>query len=285
MKIILITGCSSGFGYLAALKFARNGWKVFASVKSLDERSKKLQSTADKEKLDLEVVKIDVTKQNEIDFEVQKILKANGHIDVLINNAGFGYFGPLEEFDIEQIQEQYDVNIFGALRMIQAVLPSMRQRKSGRIINVTSLNGLLSFGLYGVYSSSKFALETMSEVLRFEVKPFGVDVTVVEPGAFLTDFQNHSKVLKGYKSGKTAYSGLRNPLDRETLTKEKVIDNPIIKRIVDPQHVVNKLFEIANLPKTRIRYKIGIDTKLYTFVRKITPDSIWEAILHKAYKW
>lgn len=283
-KIALITGCSSGFGYLTALKFARNGWIVFAGVKDHDEGGKELSNIANKESLQLEVVKLDVTNDKEIKTAIESIHKKHKRIDLLINNAGFGYLGPVEDFEIDEVQKLYDVNIFGMLRMIKAVLPIMREQKLGRIINISSVNGLLSFGLYGVYSSSKFALETLSEALRFEVKPFGIDVTVVEPGSFLTKFSENSRRARRYLSKDTAYSKLNDPLDRNGKTSN-LRQNKLIQWLINPQKVADKLFELGNTETTNIRYKIGVDTKLYTLVRKIVPDFIWEYLLHKAYKW
>lgn len=283
-KVVLITGCSSGFGYLCALKFARNGWKVYAGVKQVDTDTNALSNIALEEKLTLEVIKLDVTNEKDIKSAVEHILKNNMSVNLLINNAGFGYLGPIEDFEIEEIKELYDVNIFGMLRMIKAILPSMRKNRSGRIINVSSINGLLSFGLYGIYSSSKFAVETLSEALRFEVKPFGIDVVVVEPGSFLTKFGENSKRAKKYLSKETAYSGLKDPLDKNGSTVN-LRTNKLVQRLIDPQKVVDKLWEIANLDTTKTRYQIGIDTKLYTFIRKIVPDRIWESVLHKIYKW
>ena len=283
-NIVLITGCSSGFGYLTSIKFARNGWKVISGVRDIDSGAKELIDIAKNESLSIEVIKIDVTNDKEIKSAIEKINNRYGRIDLLINNAGFGYLGPVEDFEIEEVQSLYDVNIFGMLRMVTAVLPVMRKQKSGRIINVSSVNGLLSFGLYGIYSSSKFAVETLSEALRFEVKPFGVDVVVVEPGSFLTKFGENSKRAKKYLSRDTAYSRLRDPLDKNGTTSS-LRQSQLIQKLIDPQKVADALFEIANKETTKIRYKIGFDTKLYTLIRKIVQDYIWESILHKAYQW
>ena len=283
-RVVLITGCSSGFGFLTALKFARHGWQVWASVRKMGVGAQELKNIAKTENLNLRVIKIDVTDDVEIKTAVTQILRIVGRIDLLINNAGFGYLGPIEEFLVEEVQKLYDANIFGPLRTMQAVLPTMRRQKSGRIINISSVNGLLAFGLYGIYSSSKFALETISESLRFEVKPFGVDVVIIEPGSFITEFSQNIKLAKKYVSSATAYGGLKDPLSRIS-AQNHLKQNQWVKKIVDPQKVADKLYQIANLDKTKIRYKIGFDTHLYTLIRKIVPDSIWEKILHRAYRW
>src|SRR3989344_4031488 len=208
MQVVLITGCSSGFGYLTALKFAKNGWRVIASVRSIDSRSKQLAAIFAAEKLPAEVVKLDVRNDTEVIGVIQSILQKYKKIDVLVNNAGFGLLGPIEAFSIEEIKQQYDVNILGLVRMTQAVLPSMRTRKSGRIINISSITGLIPFGIYGVYSSSKFAVEALSEALRFEVRLFGVDVTLLKPGSYSPIFKQQSGLAKAETPATSPYQKL-----------------------------------------------------------------------------
>lgn len=282
-KVVLITGCSSGFGYLTALKFARSKWSVIASMRKIGTEAQELESIAKNENLDLTVIKMDVTHDVEVKNVITKILEKHHKIDVLVNNAGFGYLGPVEDFEIDEVRELYNTNIFGVLRTVKAVLPAMRKRKSGTIINISSVNGLLSFGLYAMYSSSKFALETISEALRFEVKPFNIKVAIIEPGGFSTKFSQKGKLAKNYASEATAYSGLKNPLSDEAKGKYK--KNPLLKRFIDPQIVADKIFEVANQENPKLRYKVGIDANVYTFLRKMLPQRVWELLLHKAYGW
>jgi NAD(P)-dependent dehydrogenase (short-subunit alcohol dehydrogenase family) len=209
-KVVVITGCSSGFGYLAALKFAREKWTVVATVR---DSAEELKEIAKQEQLDLEIMKIDVTQENQVKNGVKKIVAKYRHIDVLVNNAGYGLVGPVEDLSIPEMQEVYNTNVFGTIRMTQAVLPAMRDRHAGRIINISSVNGLLTFGLYGAYSSSKFALEAISEAVRFEIRPFNIQVSVIEPGAFMTKFHENRKVAKNWQTVKSAYSGLKSPLE------------------------------------------------------------------------
>lgn len=283
---VLITGCSSGIGYCAALTFARRGWKVFAGVRRPESAGAvELRRLATAESLPLQVIPLDVTSDADVEQAVRTVEEQANQVDVLVNNAGYGYFGPVEECDIADIRSLYDVNIFGIIRMVQAVLPGMRRLRRGRIINVSSVNGLLSFGLYGAYSSSKFALETLSEALRFEVKPFGIDVVVVEPGAFMTKFSDNSRRATRYTSPDSVYKGLRDPIGRDAPSGQRLRQHPLIRRLTDPQRVADALYRIAGSSRTRIRYKIGIDTRLYTLVRAVVPDRIWEWLLHTAYRW
>lgn len=197
-KTVLITGCSSGIGEACALIFARAGFDVIASMRMPRERGKKLREIAEKEKLLIETPEIDVTDEKTIETTLSEI---NRPVDILINNAGFGMIGPVEDFTIEEIKSQYDTNVLGTLRMIKSVAPSMRKRRRGLIVNLSSINGLIPFPLWGVYSSSKFAIESLSESLRFELKHFGIDVVLIEPGSFLTNFPDNIRTPSNIKGG------------------------------------------------------------------------------------
>ena len=187
-KSILITGCSTGFGRLAAEHFARLGAKVFATMRNTPRpESEELVALAESDDLDIHVMRLDVTQQYEVDDAVMHAERiAGGAIDVLINNAGISYGGPIEIQDLEATQHTFDTNVFGPQRMIRAVLPAMRKAKSGLIINVSSQLGRVIAPSYGQYSPTKFALEALSEGLAYELVPHGVDVTVIEPGGYPT---------------------------------------------------------------------------------------------------
>ncbi|MEM7700845.1 MAG: SDR family oxidoreductase [Pseudomonadota bacterium] len=187
-KSILITGCSSGFGRLAAESYARQGAKVFATMRRLPRKeAEELRVLALNEKLDLQVIEIDVTSDKSVDEGVsQAIAAAGGKIDVLINNAGISYGGPVEIQDMDATQHMFDTNVFGPHRMARAVLPSMRAARSGLIINVSSQLGKVIAPAYGQYSPTKFALEAMSESLAYELVPHGIDVTIIQPGGYPT---------------------------------------------------------------------------------------------------
>lgn len=187
-KSILITGCSTGFGRLAAEHFARLGAKVFATMRRTPRpEAEELTAIAERDKLDLHVIRLDVLYQYEIDDAVAHAERlAGGAIDVLINNAGISFGGPIEIQDMEATQLTFDTNVFGPHRMARAVLPAMRKAKSGLIINVSSQLGRVIAPSYGQYSPTKFALEAMSEGLAYELVPHGVDVTIIEPGGYPT---------------------------------------------------------------------------------------------------
>lgn len=187
-KSVLITGCSSGFGRLAAESFARQGAKVFATMRRLPRKeADQLRILALNEKLDLQVIEIDVTNDKQVEEGVaQAIAAAGGTIDVLINNAGISYGGPIEIQDMDATRDMFETNVFGPHRMARAVLPAMRAAKSGLIINVASQLGRVIAPSLGQYSPTKFALEAMSEQMAYELVPHGIEVTVIEPGGYPT---------------------------------------------------------------------------------------------------
>jgi NAD(P)-dependent dehydrogenase (short-subunit alcohol dehydrogenase family) len=180
-ETVLVTGATSGLGRAAALHLAEQGYRVFAGGRS-GERRAALQATARERQLALTTLEMDVRDDGSVDRAMAQIEAAGARVDVLINNAGVAYVVPVEEIRIEDLREQFETNVFGAVRVTQRVLPTMRAQRRGRIINMSSLAGRLAFPLFGAYSGSKFALEGMTDALRLEVYPFGIDVVLIEPG-------------------------------------------------------------------------------------------------------
>jgi NAD(P)-dependent dehydrogenase (short-subunit alcohol dehydrogenase family) len=187
-KTILITGVSSGLGLALAQEALAQGWTVVGTVRS-EEAARNFTATAPGKAF---ARVLDVTDYARIPEVVAEIEKTIGGIEVLVNNAGYGMEGPIEESSLEEIRRQFEVNVFGALAVTQAVLPFMRQRRSGRILNITSMGGLITFPGVGIYHGSKFALEGLSETLGKEVRGFGIFVTAVAPGGFRTDWAGRS---------------------------------------------------------------------------------------------
>lgn len=186
-KTVVVTGASSGFGRNTAERFARAGWRVFAGARGA--RGKHARATAELEQLGIRVVELEVTDQASVDAAAAEILAA-GPVDVLVNNAGAAYFGVVEAFTPETIRRQFDVNVFGQMRVSRAFLPGMRERRSGLVVYVASVVGRYTFPFGGVYASSKWALEALAESSSYELAPLGVDVAIVEPAAYETNISN-----------------------------------------------------------------------------------------------
>jgi len=194
LKTVLITGGTDGLGRATALLLAESataGYRVFAAGRSAERRAA-LAAHARERQLPLETVEMDVRDDASVASALAEVHAQAGPIDALVNNAGIGYIAAMEEVKMEHLRQQFETNFFGAVRVIQAVLPEMRERRRGRIINVSSIAGKLVLPLFGAYSGSKFALEGMTDALRLEVYPFGIDVVLIEPGYIPTNFQNTS---------------------------------------------------------------------------------------------
>ncbi len=192
LKTVLITGGTDGLGRAAALLLAEpaaGGYRVFAAGRSAEKRAA-LDQLARERGLPLETVEMDVRDDASVERGVAEVRAKAGGIDVLVNNAGVGYFAVLEEISMDHLRQQFETNFFGAVRVTQAVLPGMRERRRGRIVNMSSAAGKVALPLFGAYSGSKFALEGMTDALRLEAHSFGVDVVLIEPGYIRTGFQS-----------------------------------------------------------------------------------------------
>jgi NAD(P)-dependent dehydrogenase (short-subunit alcohol dehydrogenase family) len=275
---VLITGTSSGFGKLAALKFARAGDKVFASMRDT-AKGAELEQVAHHEGLDLNVVQLDVTEQKSIDRAVKQVLDEAGSIDVLVNNAGYEVRGAVEEVDDDEARAQFDTNFFGLLRVVRAVLPSMRERGAGRIVNLSSIGGVVAVPFGGMYSASKWAVEAVSEAMQYELKQFGVRVALVEPGAFPTSFRDNIRRSRKHESADSAYRAVSDRFD-EARTRLPGSDTP-----QDPQEVAEAIYNAAYDESPHLRYLVGADANMIATVRKQMDFEGFEQAMRQAMNW
>ncbi len=186
-KVVVVTGSSSGIGFETSLLLARNGFYTYATMRDT-RKSEKIEEIANNEKLPLKVLSMDVNNDDSVRNAIHKILDEKNKIDILINNAGYGLFGALEDISIEEVKKQFDTNLFGAIRTIKEILPTMRKQRNGLIINVTSIAGVVGVPAECIYVSTKFALEGLSESISYELQPNGIKVILVEPGVINTNF-------------------------------------------------------------------------------------------------
>src|SRR3989344_7707510 len=237
-KIALIAGCSSGFGYLTALRFSREGIFTYASARNLRSPGiKQLVKIAKDQDLPLEIIKLDVTNEKNIKTAVKTIYKKKKGIDILVNNAGFGTLGPIEVFTTEEVKDQFETNVYGLLRVTKEVVPIMRKQKNGLIINLSSIAGLVPFPLFGIYSASKYAVESLTETLRFELSQFSIKVTAIEPGSYDTSFtqnRKHPKYMEPQEYKNSPYQNLvSNFFARYKRNHDK--NRKFLSKVADPQ--------------------------------------------------
>ncbi len=206
-RTALITGCSSGIGFETAVLLAKNGFYTFATVRN-PQKSFELQEIANKNKLPLDLLSLDVRDEKSVKCAVNTIIEKNHQIDVVINNAGYGGSGAVEDFSIDEIKSMFETNFFGVVRVIHAVLPYMRMKKNGIIVNISSIGGRIPFPFSSVYASTKFALEGLSEALQYEVEQFGIKIILVEPGIIKTNFLNNAKRANKSLDSSSPYNNL-----------------------------------------------------------------------------
>lgn len=263
-KVILITGASSGMGKVFALDLAKEGHIVYGAARRTD-------LLEDLNKQGVQTITLDVSDDESMKSCVQTILDKEGRIDVLVNNAGYGSYGTIEDVPMEEAKRQFEVNVFGLARMTQLVLPGMRKQKSGKIINISSIGGKIATPFGAWYHASKFAVEGMSDSLRVEVKPFGIDVILIEPGGVKSEwgdiaYQNLLKTTSGSAYGEMA-------------GKFKQAFEKAMPKNADPE-VISRLVSKAiasNTPKTR--YVGGYMAKPALFFRKWVGDRTMDRIL------
>ncbi|MEM6525362.1 MAG: SDR family oxidoreductase [Bacteroidota bacterium] len=260
MKTVLITGSSSGIGKAIAKYFQKRGWQIAATMRN-PEHEKELKNLKN-----TKLYRLDVCDKSTITVAIRAIINDFGGIEVVVNNAGYGLVGPFEASTDDQIQRQFDTNVFGLMNVTRAIIPHFRARQCGTIINVTSVGGRLSFPLYGLYNSTKWAVEGFSESLQYELRQFGIRVRLIEPGAIKTDFYDRSMdVIK--KEGLHIY-------DRYV---DRAFNNiqDMGASAVGPEVVARKTYKAATDRGYRLRYPVGGGAPALLFMRRILPDRLF----------
>jgi NAD(P)-dependent dehydrogenase (short-subunit alcohol dehydrogenase family) len=252
-NVALVTGSSSGIGFETALLLARNGFNTYASMRNL-EKSNDITQIANKEKLPLQVIRLDVNDDMSVKEAIEKIVAKNQRIDVLVNNAGYGLFGALEDLSIEEIKAQFETNFFGVVRVTQQVLPIMRKQKSGTIVNVSSVGGRIGIPSLSAYHATKFALEGLSESMSYELEPFGIGVVLIEPGFIRTNIMNSSIIAKKAQDPKSPYFPLTQQLERSF---KSAMENTSASS--PPEEVAKVILQAVTSDTPKLRYAVGND--------------------------
>lgn len=268
----LITGASSGFGLLTSIELAKRNIHVIAGIRNMHKKSTIIELCKQQGiENNITVVQLDVTSPESI-AQLSNFLKTRQPVDILINNAGYALGGFCEETSLQEYAEQFDTNFFGVIRVTQTVLPYMRKNRRGKIINVSSISGKIGFPGLSPYVSSKFALEGWSESLRLEVKPFGIDVAVIEAGSFRTNiWTSGKKIAQQSLAASSPYTPLLQSIEKEMEKGQKNYGDPQIVA-----SLISRLCHQRELKK--LRYPIGKGIKLIFFIRKIIPWAFWEKI-------
>lgn len=265
-KVILLTGASSGIGYDTAVALAQQGHKVYAAARRV-ERMEPLRQYG------IVPLKMDVTDEASMQEGVKTLLDAEGRIDVLINNAGYGYFGAVENVPMDDARNQLEVNVFGLARLCQLVLPTMRAQHSGRIINTASVAGRAVFYYGGWYHVSKYAVESLSDAMRMELKPFGIDVVIIEPGAIKTNWGIIAADHLIESSKGTAYE------QTGTMMANNLRNMYLSNTISDPAVVRKAIVRAVNARRPCTRYRIGRMANAIVFFHWLLPTRWWDAFL------
>jgi NAD(P)-dependent dehydrogenase (short-subunit alcohol dehydrogenase family) len=268
--VAVVTGSSSGIGLATSIALARNGYLTYATMRNLAKRDS-IQSIADKQYLSIRVVQLDVTDENSIKSAIQSILSEAGRIDLLVNNAGYVLTGAFEDIGINEIKALYETNVFGVIRVTQAVLPIMRKQGSGRIINISSGAGRIGYPGGSAYVSSKFALEGLSESMAYEIEQFGIRTVLVEPGFVRTKIGENMAISKKTQDPNSPYSQMMQMMSSN---QERMLENGS-----DADLVASVVAEAATAKEPNLRYLVGKDVQQMMAAKKSMSDEEFQKML------
>ena len=270
-KVALVTGSSSGIGLETSLALARNGFHTFATMRDVS-KDEEIKEVVRKENLNIEILQLDVDNEESVNEAINTVMERKDRIDVLINNAGYGMWGTVEDVSIDEFKKQFETNFFSIIRLIHKVAPIMRKQSYGNIVNISSVAGRIGFPVSPAYISSKFALEGLSESLRFELMPFGLNVIIIEPGVIKTNFFDSMKLAKKSQHDST-YKDIT----------EKVISG--VKMMAEmgthPKEVADTVIKVLKEEKPLPRYVVGNDAMMFLEAKRMKTDIEFENYLKK----
>ena len=268
-KAVLITGCSTGIGRATAERLAARGWNVYATAR-------KPESIADLTSRGCKTLALDVCDESSMRSAVDAVERAEGSVGVLINNAGYGLEGTFEETPIDAIRRQFETNVFGLITMTKLVLPAMRRQRWGRVVNLSSMGGKLTFPGGAYYHATKHAVEALSDALRFEVKGFGIDVIVIEPGPIKTRFGD-TAVGSIATPKDSAYAAFNAVLEKQI--REAYEGGPMARFAAPPEAVADVIEQAISATSPRTRYKVTLAARVLMGLRRWLPDRAFDAFL------
>jgi NAD(P)-dependent dehydrogenase (short-subunit alcohol dehydrogenase family) len=270
-RVVLITGCSSGIGRATAAHLAERGWTVYASAR-------RTEAIADLAELGCRTLALDVTDEDSMKAAVTSVEEAEGAVGVLVNNAGYSQSGAVETVSLERIRAQFETNVFGLVRMCQLVLPGMRRQRAGRIVNVSSMGGRMTFPGGGAYHGTKYAVEAFSDALRFELRGFGVDVVVIEPGLIKTRFGETAvgSIEAAAGDGDDPYADFNAAVGAATAG---AYEGPLARLGGGPETVARAIERAISAERPKTRYLVTPSARLILAQRRLLPDRAWDAFL------
>lgn len=268
-KAVLITGCSTGIGRATAIELAKSGYTVYATAR-------RVESIAELADQGCQTLALDVCDEASMRAAVSTVEAAHGAVGILINNAGYGSEGPVEEVPIDEVRRQFETNVFGLLRLTQLCLPGMRRQRWGKVVNLSSMGGRLTFPGGGVYHATKYAVEALSDALRFEVAGFGVDVIVVEPGAIRTEFGATAIARVDALGGSADYAAFRDALKHNI---RDAYEGRLAALADGPESVAKAITRGIGARRPRTRYVVTAGARLMIGLRRWLPDRAFDAFL------
>lgn len=274
-KAVLITGCSTGIGRATAEILVAAGWKVYASAR-------RLESIRDLEAKGCKVLALDVCDEDSMRQAVAEVEKAEGAVGVLINNAGYGQEGVFEEVPMSVIRRQFETNVFGLVRLTQLALPGMRRQGWGKVVNLSSVGGKLTFPGGGYYHATKHAVEALSDALRYEVRPFGIDVIVVEPGPIKTQFGDTAiNSIDAATKTDSAYASFNAIVAKKV---REAYEGPMAVMAAGPEAVAKVIHKAITTAKPKTRYPVTAAAHVVLAMRRWLPDTIFDAFLRTQFR-
>jgi NADP-dependent 3-hydroxy acid dehydrogenase YdfG len=268
-RAVLITGCSSGIGHATAERLIAGGWKVYATARQAD-------AISDLADLGAITLPLDVTDERSMTEAVRAVTEAEGAVGVLVNNAGYSQSGAVETVPLEHVRRQFETNVFGLIRMSQLVLPGMRDQGWGKIVNISSMGGRATFPGGGIYHATKYAVEAISDSLRFEVRGFGVAVTIIEPGLIRTGFGETAAGSVAATPAEGAYADFNAAL--ATSTRE-VYEGPLAKLGGGPDSVARAIERAISTDRPKTRYLVTPSARVFITQRRLLSDRMWDGLM------
>jgi len=273
-KVAIVTGSSSGIGFETSVLLARNGFHTYAAVRNLD-KSQPLIDMSKKDGLSIQIVELDVSNDKSVKDAINKVLSENKRIDVVVNNAGYALVGSFEEMSMDEIKSQFETNFFGVIRVIQAILPTMRNQRNGRIVNLSSMGGRMAIPLDSAYHGTKFALEGLSESLQYEVEQFGIKIIIIEPGAIKSNFFNNLKMASKAQRPDSPYTQMMRKLNAGF--------SFMLENAPHPVEVAKVILAAVTSEDPQLRYTVGDDAAMILQAKRTMSDTEFRNLMKKQF--